>query len=135
MSKKSFSLSEAADLEKPFIGQPKITPQALDEILARYDARMAERVASPSSMASNDNRVVCSYSFFEEVKDEGGFWEKRDLKALVETVGQWNIGLAGLFGQIKDQFRDQIIAAPISDFPNFEHLEAEGRKGEDDSPG
>ena len=66
--------------------------------------------------------------------DEGGFWEKRDVKALVETVGQWNSFIAGIVGQFKDQFRGFAIA-PITDFPNFEHLEAEGRKGEeDDSP-
>ena len=66
----------------------------------------------------------------EEVKDEGGFWEKRDVKALVETVGQWNTGLAGLTGQIKDRFPGQIIAAPITEFPNFEHLEADARKAD-----
>jgi rubredoxin len=56
------------------------------------------------------------------------------LKALVETVGQWNTGLAGLAGLIKDRFRGQIVAAPITEFPNFEHLEAEGRKvGQSDS--
>jgi rubredoxin len=64
----------------------------------------------------------------EEVKDEGHFWEKRDVKALVETVGQWNTGLAGLTGLIKDQFPGQIIAAPMTEFPNFEHLEADARK-------
>ena len=71
----------------------------------------------------------------ESVTDEGGYWEKRDVKALVETVGQWNIGLAGIVGQFKDQFPGQIIA-PITEFPDFEHLEADGRKREEDrSPG
>ena len=69
-----------------------------------------------------------SLGILEEVKDEGGFWDRRDVKALVETVGQWNTGLAGLVGQIKDQFSG--IIAPIAEFPNFEHLEAEGRKAE-----
>ena len=63
----------------------------------------------------------------ESVNDESGFWEKRDVKALVETVGDWNRHIAGIVGQFKDQFRDQIIA-PITRFPDFEHLEAEGRK-------
>ncbi len=71
----------------------------------------------------------------DEVKDEGKFWTNRDVKALVETVGSWNVQLAGLAGQIKDQFRGQTIS-PITEYPNFEHLEAEGRKGEEDgSPG
>jgi len=69
----------------------------------------------------------------ENVKDEGGYWENRDLKTLVETVGRWNAQLAGLVGQFKDEFGGNIIA-PITEFPNFEHLEAEGRKGELDDP-
>jgi len=70
----------------------------------------------------------------DEVKDEGHFWDNRDVKALVETVGQWNTGLAGLTGLIKDKFPGQIIAAPMTEFPNFEHIEAEGRKvGQDSS--
>ncbi|MGA2621590.1 MAG: hypothetical protein ABSF26_28650 [Thermoguttaceae bacterium] len=76
-----------------------------------------------------------SLGILESVKDEGGFWEKRDVKALVESVGRWNSFIAGIVGQIKDQFHGLTIA-PITDFPSFEHLEAEGRKGEeDDSPG
>ena len=75
-----------------------------------------------------------SLGILESVKDEGHFWENRDVKALVETVGRWNTGLAGLAGLIKDEFRDQIIVAPITEFPNFEHLEAEGRRvGRDSS--
>lgn len=64
----------------------------------------------------------------EEVKDEGHFWENRDVKALVETVGGWNSFVAAVAGKIKDEFPGQIIAAPITSFPNFEHLEADGRK-------
>jgi hypothetical protein len=62
----------------------------------------------------------------EAVKDESGFWEMRDIKALVETVGKWNRQIAGMVGQYKDEIGG-IIAAPITEFPNFEHLEAEGR--------
>jgi rubredoxin len=69
----------------------------------------------------------------EEVEDEGHFWEHRDVKVLVETVGRWNAGLAGLVGLIKDDFPGQIIAAPITDYPNFERLEAEGRKADQGS--
>lgn len=63
----------------------------------------------------------------DSVKDESHFWENRDVKALVETVGRWNSQIAGLVGQYKDQMGGD-IAAPIADYPNFEHLEAEGRK-------
>jgi hypothetical protein len=65
----------------------------------------------------------------EAVKDEGHFWENRDIKALVETVGQWNRHIAGLVGQYKDKIGG-VIAAPIAEYPDFEHLEADGRKKE-----
>ena len=61
-----------------------------------------------------------------EVKDEGGFWERRDIAELAETVGQWNQHLAGIVGRCKDWFGDEFLA-PIRDYPDFEHLEAKGR--------
>ena len=36
------------------------------------------------------------------VRDEGGFWEKRDVEALAREVGEWNQGMAALVGQLKD---------------------------------
>ena len=60
------------------------------------------------------------------VKDESGFWEKRDAKELVETVGRWNEMMAGLVGQYKDLLGDEAIAE-ITNYPDFEHLEAKGR--------
>lgn len=62
------------------------------------------------------------------VNDEGDFWEKRDMKALAQQVGEWNANMAAMVGQFKDLFGDQIIA-PITEYPDFEHLEAKGRRG------
>ncbi len=62
-------------------------------------------------------------------------WEDGDVKALVETVGGWNRHIAGIVGQFKDQLGGKFVA-PISEFPNFEHLEVEGRRedgGDQDS--
>jgi hypothetical protein len=67
----------------------------------------------------------------EAVKDESEFWKNRDVKGLVETVGQWNTQVAGLVGQFYDRTGGNIVA-PITGYPNFEHLKAEGRKGERD---
>ena len=61
------------------------------------------------------------------VSDEGDFWEKRDVKALVQEVGEWNEGMAALVGQMKDLLGGN-IEAPITQLPNFEHLEARGRR-------
>ena len=62
-----------------------------------------------------------------DVSDEGDFWEKRDVKALAKEVGEWNEDMAGLVGQLKDMFGGD-FEAPIAEFPDFEHLEARGRR-------
>ena len=62
----------------------------------------------------------------ESVSDEGDYWEKRDVEALAKEVGEWNGMIANFVGQFKDKFGDG-VAAPITNYPNFEHLEAQGR--------
>ena len=60
-----------------------------------------------------------------EVSDEGGYFEQRDVKALVQEVGEWNEFIAGFTGELRDAIGPQLEAA-ITSFPNFEHLEARG---------
>jgi hypothetical protein len=70
-----------------------------------------------------------------DVRDEGGFWNRRDLAALAREVGQWNEFIARQVGQFKDLLGDSFQAA-IAEFPNFEHLEAAGdRKHGTQAPG
>ena len=66
----------------------------------------------------------------DAVKDEGGYWEKRDVKALVETVGRWNSFIAGIVGQFKDQFGGQTIA-PLLPNSELRAPGSRGRKGEE----
>ena len=61
------------------------------------------------------------------VHDEGDFWEKRDVKALARQVGEWNEDMAAMVGQLKDVFGGD-FRAPIAEFPDYEHLEARGRR-------
>lgn len=63
----------------------------------------------------------------KEVRDEGDYWEKRDIKALVAEVGDWNHMIAGWAGRLKDSFGDG-VASEIAKFPNFEHLKAKAEK-------
>ena len=62
----------------------------------------------------------------ETVCDEGNYWEHRDAERLTREVGQWNQMIAAFVGKLKDQLGGQ-MEAPITDFPNFEHLEADGQ--------
>jgi hypothetical protein len=66
-----------------------------------------------------------------DVKDESGYFQNRNMEALAKEVGEWNQGLAAFAGQLKDQLGSSVQAA-ISEFPDFEHLEA---KGQDHLPG
>ena len=70
-----------------------------------------------------------SLGILEHVSDDGKFWEKRDMEALAREVGQWNQMIAGWAGQLKDVLGDEVFSA-ITEFPDFEHLEAKGRRKE-----
>ncbi len=61
-----------------------------------------------------------------KVSDEGGYWKKRDLQALVKELGEWNEFIAAFGGLLKDAHGD--VEAPIFAFPNFEPLEARGQR-------
>jgi hypothetical protein len=62
------------------------------------------------------------------VSDEGDFWKKRDLPALVREIGSWNEMIAAFGGKLKDLLGNGPlgIQSAITDYPNFEQLEAAG---------
>jgi len=62
----------------------------------------------------------------KEVKDEGKFWENRNIEQLTNEVGSWNQMIAALGGRLKDLLGDGVDTA-IAGFPNFEQLEAAGQ--------
>ena len=59
------------------------------------------------------------------VHDEGGFWEKRDVKALAEEVGRWDAMLAAMFGSFADA-APGMVESPMQGRRDFERLEFEG---------
>ena len=62
----------------------------------------------------------------DSVSDEGGFWERRDVAALVNEIGSWNQMIAAFGGKLKDVLGDG-VEMPIAEFPNFESLELAGQ--------
>ena len=66
--------------------------------------------------------------FKVDVSDEGGFWTKRDVKALAEEVGQWDQFIAGMFGVLKDSGSGWESA--MSGRRDFEQLEMKAQSGE-----
>jgi hypothetical protein len=63
------------------------------------------------------------------VNDEGHFWEKRDVHALVREIGEWDQLIAGLGGVLKDaaESAGMKLEAPIFDRKDFEQLEMKGQ--------
>ena len=68
-----------------------------------------------------------SLGIIEGVSDEGNYWEARDVEALAREVGSWNEMIAGFAGQLKDALGANVVSE-ITKFPNFEPLEARGRR-------
>ena len=62
----------------------------------------------------------------ESVSDEGEFFEKRDIPALVNEVGSWNSFIAASVGAM-DELVGTPCIAPIKDYSDFEQLEAKGQ--------
>ncbi|HLO49391.1 MAG TPA: hypothetical protein VK211_13330 [Kamptonema sp.] len=64
------------------------------------------------------------------VSDEGKYWENRNnIQELAECVGNYNALVAAVVGRISNLFGEgskERTYSPISDYPNFEYLEAEG---------
>jgi hypothetical protein len=67
-----------------------------------------------------------AFGLLEKASDEGGFWVKRDVTALANEVGSWNQMVAAFGGRLKDLLGEGLQTA-ISEYPNFEQLEAAGQ--------
>ena len=64
-----------------------------------------------------------------EAIDPSGFWENRDLEALVKHVTQENIFIAAIMGSLKDAIKPLGYSAdaPILERADFEYLEAKSQ--------
>lgn len=62
----------------------------------------------------------------DKVSDEGHFWDNRDLKTLMAEIGSWNEMIAAFGGVLKEMAGVEVQSA-ITEFPNFEQLEAAGQ--------
>jgi hypothetical protein len=64
----------------------------------------------------------------KEVNDEGEYWEKRDVNALVKTIGEWDQFIAAFAGQLQKAVAPtgmELVSA-ITSRQDFEHLEMQG---------
>jgi hypothetical protein len=59
------------------------------------------------------------------VDDDGGYWEARDIKKLLECLRLNQAAVAQLFGMLKDAFGGDQVESPITEHPDFERMEAQ----------
>lgn len=69
-----------------------------------------------------------SHGLSIEVLDEGGYWEARDVTALLKELHIWNETIAAFVGALGDAHGGE-VQAPIKDHPEFERLEHFGSFG------
>ncbi len=60
------------------------------------------------------------------ITDESRYATHRNLDQLRQEIGEWNEFIAGGIGRLKDALGGE-ADAPITEYPNYEHLEAKGR--------
>ncbi|SPE51164.1 conserved hypothetical protein [Verrucomicrobia bacterium] len=70
-----------------------------------------------------DKAAACGIDL--KVSDEGDFWTKRSVPALVREVGEMNENLAGLFGLLRTVV-GRGVEGEIQKFTDFERLETAG---------
>jgi len=125
------ALSMIDDLpDAPFIvmNGDVLTDLSTGDLLSGHAETGADLTISAFSRTVKDELGI-----IEEVSDESEFFEKRDVQALVEEVGEWNQMLAGFVGEMKDVLGPN-ITAPILSYSDFEHLEAKGRDADGSHP-
>ncbi len=107
----------------------------------RWDSFCKTQYASDPECGGVPNFVQChltviamldkarEFGCLAEACDEGDFWQKRELEALVREIGSWNEMLAAFGGKLKDLLASgpKELQMPISQYPGFEHLEAAGQ--------
>lgn len=63
------------------------------------------------------------------VWDGGGYWKHRDMSKLARKVCEWNELVAAVIGGVDSAIGKRgVRRAPITEFADFEHLEAKGLK-------
>jgi hypothetical protein len=66
--------------------------------------------------------------WLDDVRDQYGYWEQRDERECLQRAQATFADLAALAGALKDTLAgSHVVASPILEHPNFEHLEAKGR--------
>jgi hypothetical protein len=63
-----------------------------------------------------------------DVHDESEYFTRRDVPALKHEIDRWNQLVAAFTGRLKDRLdKPGAVVSPITDAPEFEHLEHEGQ--------
>lgn len=126
-----------ADLDRMVVGVDHVTPAAS----GIWSSFTKTQFANSPECGGTRNFVKAHLSvlaileclqglgFDVTVRDESDFWKHRNIEALVKTVGEWDAGLAALFGAMKDVAAAQgmIGQSAMEGRSDFERLEMQGQ--------
>ena len=113
---------------QPYEKNPRVNDQAVEAVAAslrEYGFRQPIVVDADGAIIVGHTtwKAAKEIGILDEVKDEGGYWEKRDVAALVKEIGRWNKMVAGFVGRLTDQMeaagqdRRSMMTA-ITEFPD-----------------
>jgi hypothetical protein len=71
---------------------------------------------------------ISAFDVQVRIRDDSKYARHRDVDRLLASLRDWDAIVASIVGNIGDALGDQsgVLAAPIKDRPDFEHLEAKG---------
>lgn len=115
----------------------------------RWQGHCKTQYASNPACGGMDNFLRCHLSIVQlldaagdlgmlgEVEDEGGYWKSRNAEQLAQQVGRCNRLVAGFVGAMRDTVENaggdpRTLKSEITQYPDFEHLEADQRVKEED---
>ena len=111
---------------------PSALPAATEQRIALVignSAYSSGPLKNPVNDATDMAATLQKLGFDVKVRDESDFWKNRNVEALAKTVGEWDTGLAAMFGAIKDAAGGQgmTVESPMSGRSDFEQLEMKGQ--------
>lgn len=101
-----------------------------------------------ASLISDDHLIKCHLGLVRvldhastlgitvSVEDETGYWDSRSAEKLLDSVRDMNRFVARFAGALEDRIGDQhSVEAPIFDHPDFEHLEMDAGRPDEQADG
>jgi len=103
-----------------------VKARAIGKAATQQDAIRAVPSRRPTELQTPPGHQAQALRILDEVIDEGDYWEKRDVRALPRTVGQWNESIAQQVAALRSVLGNT-VQSPVTGFPDSGQLAANGQ--------